>query len=95
MPGAMASVVASVNHGAARPVDGSVHAALSSHRNFLKSDAQPMPDPAAALADRIEAALARIEAARSLAATKLAALEGVVEASVADLDRLLTPAEPN
>ncbi len=52
-----------------------------------------MPDPADALADRIEAALARIEAARGAEAAKLAALEEVVGASVADLDRLL--AEPD
>ena len=52
-----------------------------------------MTDPAAALADRIEAALARIEAARAATSEKLATLERVVEDSVADLDRLLTPAE--
>ena len=51
-----------------------------------------MADPALALADRIEAALTRIDAARAAAAAKQAALEAVVEASIADLDSLLAPA---
>jgi hypothetical protein len=53
-----------------------------------------MADPASALADRIEAALDRIDAARGRAAAKLTALEQVVEASVAELDTLLTATEP-
>lgn len=48
-----------------------------------------MPDQADALADRIEAALARIERAKSETAFKLERLEAEVEASVAQLDRLL------
>ena len=56
----------------------------------MRSDS--MADSATVLAERIEAALARIEAARGVAAARLAALEQVVEASVADLDRLLEPA---
>ena len=48
-----------------------------------------MPDTADALADRIEAALARIEAAQAAAAARHARLEREVEASVADLDTLI------
>ncbi len=50
-----------------------------------------MSDPATILANRIESALTRIEAARTVATSRLAALEQVVEASVAELDRLLEP----
>jgi|GEM_PF-2625746 len=48
-----------------------------------------MPDPADALAERIEAALARIERAQRAADTKHATLQREVEAGIADLDRLL------
>ncbi len=48
-----------------------------------------MPDPADALADRIEAALARIERAKQTSDAKHAALEREIEAGIAALDRLL------
>ena len=51
-----------------------------------------MADPATVLADWIESALARIESARAAAEARLAALEQIVEASIADLDRVLEPA---
>ncbi len=52
-----------------------------------------MPDAATALADRIEAALARIEAARARTTGRFEALQQVVEASVAELDTMLDAAE--
>ena len=52
-----------------------------------------MPDDATQIADRLEAALTRIEQARAAATARLHALEAVVEGSVADLDQLLATAD--
>ncbi len=53
-----------------------------------------MPEDATALADRLEAALIRIERARASTADRLKTLEAIVEGKVADLDRMLAAADP-